>query len=120
MPADGVISPDALIGRPAGTHRCWLRPPGEGAAVTGTWFDVRGGERVLHEMVKRGVHEIPVGCRGGGCGVCRVHVIEGAYDTRRMSRKHVTEADEADGIALACRLIPSSDIVIELAGSGQI
>ena len=32
-----------------------------------------------------------------------------------MSRKHVSEAEEADGIALACRVIPSTDLVVELA-----
>ncbi len=78
-------------------------------------FPVRAGERVLHEMVKVGKNAIDVGCRGGGCGVCRVRVIEGEYTTRRMSRKHVTEADEAEGIVLACRLIPISDLVVEHA-----
>jgi ferredoxin len=99
---------------PEGVHRCWIRPVGDDA-VTGTWFDVTSGERLLHEMIKRQVSDIPVGCRGGGCGVCRVRVVEGDYRTRRMSRKHVSEADEAVGIVLACRLIPTSDVVVELA-----
>lgn len=119
MPADGVVPTEASTETPAsdpnGSHRCWLRPVGEGDDVTGVWFEVRHGQRVLHEMIKRQVAEIPVGCRGGGCGVCRVRVVEGDYRTRRMSRKHVSEAEEADGLALACRLIPTSDLVVELA-----
>ena len=66
-------------------------------------------------MIKRQVHDIPVGCRGGGCGVCRIRVVAGEYTTRRMSRKHVSEADEAAGIALACRVVPASDLIVELA-----
>lgn len=115
MPADGVLAPEAVTDRPVGTFRCWLQPRGEGDDVTGSWFDVVDGERLLHEMIKRGVSDIPVGCRGGGCGVCRVRILDGDYRTKRMSRKHVTEADEAEGVALACRVIPTSDIVIELA-----
>jgi ferredoxin len=95
-------------------HRCWIRPSDD-AAIAGTWFDVTAGQRVLHEMIKRNVADIPVGCRGGGCGACRIRVVEGEYTTRRMSRRHVSEHDEANGIVLACRLIPSSDIVVELA-----
>ncbi len=115
MPADGVLSSDTIVAPNPGTIRCWVRPAGTGDDVTGTWFDVRVGERVLHEMIKRQVTDIPVGCRGGGCGVCRVSVVEGEYVTKRMSRKHVSEADEADGVALACRVIPSSDLVVKLA-----
>lgn len=29
---------------------------------------------------------IPVGCRQGGCGVCKVEVLEGSYRARVMSR----------------------------------
>lgn len=115
MPADGVVPADTLVGPSPDANRCWLRPDGTDDEVLGTWFDVRHGERVLHEMIKRQVADIPVGCRGGGCGVCRVRVVEGEYTTKRMSRKHVSEADEADGVALACRIIPLSDIVVELA-----
>ncbi len=78
-------------------------------------FGVRAGERVLHEMVKSGKNAIEVGCRGGGCGVCRIRVLEGQYTTRRMSRRHVSQADEAVGYVLACRIIPTTDLVVEPA-----
>ncbi len=118
MPADGVLSTDAVAATTNGALRCWLRPTGTGDEVTGVWFEVRRGERVLHEMIKRQVSDIPVGCRGGGCGVCRIRILEGEYTTRRMSRKHVSETDEAEGVALACRVVPTTDLVIELAGDG--
>jgi ferredoxin len=115
MPADGVLDRELVAARAEGTHRCWVQPSGRDGDVTGTWFDVTDGERVLHEMIRRGSDAVPVGCRGGGCGVCRVRVLEGAYTTRRMSRKHVSEADEAAGVVLACRLVPLGDLVVELA-----
>lgn len=58
---------------------------------------------------------INVGCRKGGCGACRVRVISGEYTTLKMSRAHVTEDEEAEGYALACRIFPLSDIEIEPA-----
>lgn len=57
---------------------------------------------------------IPVGCRGGGCGVCRIRVVSGDYRTGKMSRKHISEADAAAGLLLACRVYPDSDLQIEV------
>ena len=57
---------------------------------------------------------IPVGCRGGGCGICRIRILSGEYEARKMSRKHVSEHEQADGVALACRIYPRSDLAIEL------
>ncbi len=57
---------------------------------------------------------IPVGCRGGGCGICRIRVVTGVYETKKMSRKHITEDDQASGILLACRVHPRSDLLIEV------
>ena len=57
---------------------------------------------------------IPVGCRGGGCGVCRVRVLAGDYATGKMSRKHVSEQQQAQGVALACRVFPRTDLTVAL------
>lgn len=73
------------------------------------------GERVLLDFHRRGVDDVPIGCRGGGCGVCRVKVSSGSYFTKKMSRKHVSPQDEQNGIVLACRLIPLSDLTIQPA-----
>jgi len=66
-------------------------------------------------MKRAGVRATMIGCRGGGCGVCRVRIIEGDYHTGRMSREHVSEADEAAGYALGCRLYPESDLLLAAA-----
>ncbi|MGB0659117.1 MAG: 2Fe-2S iron-sulfur cluster-binding protein [Mangrovicoccus sp.] len=58
---------------------------------------------------------IKVGCRKGGCGACRIKVKSGDYRTLKMSRDHVSEAEERQGYALACRVLPDSDLTIEPA-----
>ncbi len=57
---------------------------------------------------------LPVGCRRGGCGVCRVRVTQGAYRSERMSRAHVSAHDEAAGVVLACCIYPQSDLSLRL------
>ncbi len=58
---------------------------------------------------------VPVGCRGGGCGICRVKVLSGQYETKKMSRAHISEDGEKEGLVLACRTLPKSDLRIVLA-----
>ena len=96
-------------------HRCTVLVDGGAEAAT---FTVRAGERVLQEMIRAADHSLPVGCRGGGCGACRIRVISGRYTTKRMSRAHVSEADERRGFVLACRLVPTTDLVVERAPRG--
>ena len=57
---------------------------------------------------------IPVGCRQGGCGVCKVEVLEGNYRARVMSRAHVTRDDQEQGRVLACCIWPTSDLRIRV------
>ncbi|WP_020394560.1 2Fe-2S iron-sulfur cluster-binding protein [Thiolinea disciformis] len=83
---------------------------------SGDSFPCKPNEMLLLAMVRLGRKGIPVGCRNGGCGVCKVHVKSGEYSNGKMSRAHVTEQEEQDGYALACRCQPSSDLVIEVVG----
>jgi ferredoxin len=73
------------------------------------------GQDVLNAAIRAGVKWLPVGCRGGGCGVCRVIVRSGSYETGRMNKRLVTSDDESRVFALACKLYPTSDLEIELA-----
>jgi ferredoxin len=68
---------------------------------------------VLHALARTRQDVVPVGCRGGGCGVCRIQVLRGEYVVKRMSRAHVTAEDEANGTVLACRTWPRSDLEVE-------
>lgn len=73
-------------------------------------------DNLLRSMEKLGRKGIPVGCRNGGCGVCKVQVTQGRYTSRVMSRAHVAEAEEQSGIVLACRITPGSDMAVKVIG----
>lgn len=83
-----------------------LTVEGEGTCL------VRDGEDALQALERQNLRWVTIGCRRGGCGVCRVRVTSGPYHTLKMSRARVSEADEARGYALACRLVPDGDCAI--------
>ncbi|MCB1917322.1 MAG: 2Fe-2S iron-sulfur cluster binding domain-containing protein [Rhodocyclaceae bacterium] len=83
---------------------------------TGEAFACAEDQNVLRGMEILGRKGIPVGCRGGGCGVCKIHVQHGCFTTRRMSRACVSEDEEAAGIVLACKVYPRSDLKIRVVG----
>lgn len=78
------------------------------------------GSSLLHGMKTLNRKGIPVGCRGGGCGICRIQVVQGPYETKRMSREHISDTDEQQGIVLACRIYPQSDLQINILGLKQV
>jgi len=70
-------------------------------------------EYVLKAMMASRRGPIRYGCCGGGCGVCRMRVVSGIYKkAKRMSRAHVSESDEREGIVLLCCIQPRGDLVI--------
>lgn len=72
-----------------------------------------GRQTLLDGLKFRGEKAVTAGCRGGGCGICRVQIVSGEYiKTGTMSRDHVTEQGELLGDALACCINPASDIVL--------
>ncbi len=73
-------------------------------------------ESLLHAMVRIGRKGIPSGCHGGGCGVCKIHVTDGSCRTIVMSREHISEEEERQGIVLACRAFPTSDVGLKVLG----
>lgn len=81
---------------------------------SGEIFPCDGEQSLLRSMEALGRRGIPVGCRGGGCGVCKVQVITGAYRTGKMSRACLTLPEEEAGIVLACKLFPDSDLQLRV------
>lgn len=56
-----------------------------------------------------------VGCRRGGCGICKVQLIVGEVRYERPIAASVLTNDErVAGICLSCRAVPITNIVIEL------
>ena len=81
--------------------------------VRGLRFSCASDYSLLKAMELAGKRCIPVGCRGGGCGLCKVQVISGEVSCGPMSKKHVDEASRRCGQVLACRVYPRSDLSFE-------
>lgn len=73
------------------------------------------GQSALDAMVGQPA-ALEVGCRGGGCGVCRVEVLSGSFACGDMSAEQISAECHARGIALACRLFPNSDLHLRPLG----
>jgi len=86
----------------------------------GLEFDCTAGQTILKAMMSSGRRALPIGCRNGGCGVCRIRVLAGDHHTMPMSRDRVSQADEADGVRLACRVVPDGDLTIEPLPLGRL
>jgi methane monooxygenase component C len=53
-------------------------------------------------------------CREGSCATCRGFLVDGEYDQLLPHSPHaLTDAEEEDGLILACRLKPASDLEID-------
>lgn len=83
---------------------------------TGETFRCLEEDNVLRGMEQLQRKGIPVGCRNGGCGVCKVQVLDGLYLKRKMSRGVISAEEEAGGCVLACKIYPQSDLRVEVVG----
>jgi CDP-4-dehydro-6-deoxyglucose reductase len=56
-----------------------------------------------------------VGCRRGGCGICKVQLVLGEVRYERpIAATVLTDDEKVEGICLSCRAVPITNIVIEL------
>jgi ferredoxin len=85
-------------------------------ANTGEVFRCAEDVHMLAAMEQACCQGIPVGCRNGGCGACKVRITAGSYQTRKMNRAVLSAAEEADGCVLACKTYPRSDMAVHVLG----
>lgn len=72
------------------------------------------GETLLRALAKAGLR-YRVGCKRGGCGICKVQLKLGEVRYERPIAESVLSDDErVAGICLSCRAVPITNIVIEL------
>ena len=83
---------------------------------TGEVFRCADDVHVLAAMELARCHGIPVGCRNGGCGACKVRITTGRFQTRKMNRAVVRAQEEAEGCVLACKTYPLGDIAVQVLG----
>lgn len=85
---------------------------------TGREFPCVDGQSILNAMEVSGDCIVRVGCRGGGCGLCRIDVIYGQFRCGKMSRRHAPLNSIAKGKVLACRVYPESNLIINIPPYG--
>jgi ferredoxin len=74
----------------------------------------RAGECILAALYRNG-YGYRIGCRRGGCGICKVDLVEGAVDYPvALAGTVFTPAERRSGTCLSCRAVPAGDVVIRL------
>jgi CDP-4-dehydro-6-deoxyglucose reductase len=81
---------------------------------TGEEIPINPGETILEGLFKAG-YAYRIGCRRGGCGICKVDLLDGEVTYNRVVADTVlTESERADGTCLSCRAVPNGPITIAL------
>ena len=74
-----------------------------------------GTDETLLRALSRAGLRYRVGCKRGGCGICKVQLLLGEVRYERPIATSVLSDDErVEGICLSCRAVPLTNIVIEL------
>jgi ferredoxin len=81
---------------------------------TGVVITAKPGEAILTALCRNG-YAYRFGCRRGGCGVCKVELVDGevSYPTR-VAANVLTDEEQHDGTCLSCRAVPQTDVVLRL------
>jgi ferredoxin len=79
---------------------------------TGEGIFLPTGETVLGGLYAAG-YAYTIGCRRGGCGVCKVDLLEGSvtYD-HPVADDVLTPEERQAGVCLTCRAVPDGDITV--------
>lgn len=80
----------------------------------GEQVPIGDGETVLEGLFRAGYAYL-VGCRRGGCGVCKADLRRGSVSYRKtVAATVLSDAERADGTCLTCRAVPDGDVTIAL------
>lgn len=86
----------------------------------GRGITVEQGETILQAALAAGI-SYPHGCRMGRCGACKSRLISGTVDLLKHTPFSLTDEEKAEGLTLACRAMPGSDVTISwLDGADEI
>ena len=89
-----------------GVYTITLTPAGDPVAC-------RPDETVLSAILRCGA-KVVFGCRGGGCGICKMRLVSGRVDHGRCSAAVLSEAEKRDGLFLSCQARPVGHLTVEL------
>jgi ferredoxin len=98
-----------VTARPFGAHSLDVTILPDGVHVPAN------AEETLLATLSRAGLRYRVGCKRGGCGICKVQLLLGEVRYERPIAASVLSDDErVEGICLSCRAVPLTNIVIEL------
>ena len=81
---------------------------------SGTVIPVDQDETIISAMIRSGFL-IRIGCKRGGCGICKVLLAAGEVRYERAVADTVLSRDDiAAGVCLSCRAVPLTDVSITL------
>jgi len=73
---------------------------------------------VLSAILRSGA-KVVFGCRGGGCGTCKMRLISGRVDHGRCSAAVLSEDEKGAGSFLSCQARPLTDLTVELTATNR-
>jgi len=79
---------------------------------SGLELEAENGESILDAALRHGIN-LHYGCRNAVCGVCKGHLVQGTVDYHGYETPGLSEDDRRQSLALFCRAIPTSDVLIE-------
>src|SRR5260370_41746015 len=86
----------------------------------GESMPVRDDETILAAMIRSGFL-YRFGCKRGGCGVCKVHLVAGEMRYERpIAPTVLSDAERAAGVCLSGRAVPLTGIGIALQGGDRL
>lgn len=78
----------------------------------------RPDQTVLSAILQSGA-KVVFGCRGGGCGTCKMRLISGTVDHGRCSAAVLREEEKENGSFLSCQARALSDLTVELTATNR-
>jgi CDP-4-dehydro-6-deoxyglucose reductase, E3 len=97
--------------RDIGSYTITLSPIGDTAVC-------RRDETVLSAILRSGA-KVAFGCRGGGCGTCKMRLISGRVEHGRCSAAVLLEEEKENGSFLSCQARALSDLAVELTPANK-
>lgn len=85
---------------------------------TGAQFEQHGDDTILRAALRAG-HGIPYECNAGGCGSCRIQVVEGDVAHLWPDAPGLSDRDRRRGRLLACQTSARSDVTIAVRTSPE-
>jgi ferredoxin len=81
---------------------------------------VAEGETVLAALGRAGLR-YRIGCRRGGCGICKLHLVLGEVRYERpIADSVLSDEEKVEGVCLSCRAVPITDVVVELQDGDRL